>query len=78
MLGHKVPATVFEGLKNDNASSELLEKFKSELIVVYEKALEGGLAPMPALAAMLDFVSIEVGRAANASPLGSQAHQPRP
>ena len=78
MLGHKVPATVFEGLMNDNASSELLEKFKSELIVVYEKALEGGLAPAPALAAMLDFVSIEVRRAVNASPLGSQAHQPRP
>jgi len=71
MWGHHhlpVPETIFEGFKHENASSELLEKFQSELIVAYEEALERGLAPVPALVAMLDFVSIEVERTTKASP----------
>lgn len=71
MLGHhhpKAPSSLFEGFSSGNASSDASEKFKSALIVAYEEALEHGVTPASALAAMLDLVSVELARTARAGP----------
>jgi hypothetical protein len=75
MLGHnrlKVPSSPFEGFSGGNAlseaSDEASEKFKSALIVAYEEALERGLTPACALAAMLDLVSVELKRSSREDP----------
>jgi hypothetical protein len=75
MLGHnrlRVPSSPFEGFSSGNtlseASDEASEKFKSALIVAYEEALEHGLTPGSALAAMLDLVSVELKRSSREGP----------
>lgn len=65
MFGHNrqpVPAALFEGFKSEGASSEAGEEFRGNLIVAYEQALEQGIAPVCALATMLDVISQEFKR----------------
>ncbi len=47
------------------ADRELLEKLQSSLISSYEMALESGLSPGGALAAILDWAAVECGRINN-------------
>ncbi len=65
MLGYNqrlAPLTLFDGLKKEDASLEAIDEFKSALIIAYEQALKGGLTPSAALAAMLDWLSLEFKR----------------
>ncbi len=65
MLGHNrhpVPQALFEGFEKENSPNEAIDEFKSALIVAYEQAIESGISPGLALAAMLDWVSLEVRR----------------
>ena len=47
---------LFEDFEKDN-TSKAIDNFESALIAAYERALESGLAPGAALAAMLDWIS---------------------
>jgi len=65
MFGHNrqaIPLSFFEDLKQEDASPEATDVFKSALITAYERALESGLTPGAALAAVLDWISLEFKR----------------
>lgn len=65
MLGHnqeKVPASLFEGFKKEDYFDGLIEEFRGALIIDYERALEGGLTPSRALAAVLSWAANESKR----------------
>jgi hypothetical protein len=73
MLGHNrhsVPQTLFEGFERESSSNAAIDEFRSALIVAYEQALENGVGPGSALGAMLDWVSLEIGRYARLRPIG--------
>jgi hypothetical protein len=54
-----IPLALLEGLRKEGASSEAIDEFGSALIIAYEQALDSGLTPSAALAAMLDWVLSE-------------------
>jgi len=58
---------LFEDFEKDN-TSKAIDNFESALIAAYERALESGLAPGAALAAMLDWISSEFARGSLSSP----------
>jgi hypothetical protein len=67
MFGHNqrlAPQSLFEGCKQECASPKAVDDFKSVLIIAYEQALEEGISPSTALAAVLDWVVIEFKRSA--------------
>jgi len=65
MLGHNrqaVLAALFDEFEVKNRHTGKTDELKGALIIVYERALEGGLSPSSALAAMLEWVSSELKR----------------
>lgn len=57
-----VPRSLFEDLKREDACSEAMDELRSALIVAYEQALESGVCPSAALAAILDWMLPEFKR----------------
>jgi hypothetical protein len=57
-----IPRTLFEGLTREDASSEAMDELRSALIIAYEHALESGVCPSAALAAILDWMLPEFKR----------------
>lgn len=67
MFGHNqrlAPQALFEGCRQESVSPKAAEDFMSVLIIAYEQALEEGVSPGAALAAVLDWVVIEFKRSA--------------
>ncbi len=66
MFGHNrrlAPEVLFEGYEQEDSSPKAINDFKSVLIISYEQALEEGVSPNAALAAVLDWVLTEFKRA---------------
>ena len=59
-----VPAALFEGFKKKDNTPEAIDEFRSALIIAYEQAIEDGISPNAALAAALDWLSLELKRCA--------------
>jgi hypothetical protein len=53
---------LLQGLDTKDPSIKATEELKSRLIASYERAVQNGLAPRSALAAMLEWVSEECAR----------------
>jgi hypothetical protein len=65
MFQHKtqsMPLALFNEFEQDDTAQEPVDGFRSELIVAYERALEGGISPITALSAVLDWASQEMKR----------------
>lgn len=65
MLGHKrktVPASLLDGSQKNDRLGEAIIEFKSALMAAYERALERGLCPSHALAAVLSWAANETER----------------
>ncbi len=65
MLGHNRPPVspaLFENFERGEDCPEVLNEFKSLLIVAYERAIEDGISSGAALTAMLDLVAAELKR----------------
>lgn len=48
--------------ENNHDPSEPLEELQSALILAYERALEQGISPIAAIAAIIDIASLEARR----------------
>lgn len=58
------PRALFDGYENRDGAPETMDEFMSVLMIAYEQALEEGVSPPAALAAVLDWVSLELRRCA--------------
>jgi hypothetical protein len=54
-----IPSSLFEVVPDNNYSDEVLDAFKSELIQVYENAIQQGITPRDAIAMILTWVAAE-------------------
>jgi hypothetical protein len=60
---HRLVAVALLGdIQNGNASTDVIDEFKSALISAYEQALESGISPANALGAMMDWACLEFKR----------------
>jgi hypothetical protein len=65
MLGHnnrRVPESLFNELKQAKPTSEIEDKFKSDLLEDYERAIGRGLRPHQAISIIIAFASEEALR----------------
>jgi hypothetical protein len=56
------PRALFDGIENTDDRPETRDEFLSVVMIAYEQALEEGISPAGALAAILDWVSLELQR----------------
>ncbi len=57
-----MPQALLTEFGTEDAASEPVDSFRSELIVAYERAVEEGIHPITVLSAVLDWASQEIKR----------------
>jgi hypothetical protein len=65
MLGHnnrRVPESLFGEFKQPKSTSDIEDKFKSDLLADYERAIDRGLRPHLAISIIMAFASEETLR----------------
>jgi hypothetical protein len=65
MLGHnnrRVPESLFSELKQAKSTSDIEDKFKSDLLADYERAIDRGLRPHQVISIIMAFASEETLR----------------
>ncbi len=61
------PASLFEGFERVSYESTAMDEFKGSLAAAFEKALQDGIPPSAALAAVLDWAASELEGLSEAS-----------
>ena len=56
------PRALFDGFEHMEKTPGTADEFLSVVMIAYDQALEEGISPASALAAVLDWVSMELGR----------------